>query len=363
MLSLITLITSANAGNCPVMGFVAQSAGETTLFYNDTAGAYTFVDADGDWKATPYTTLPASVAWTDDFTAVGTGSTSSEWGIGISTSGSLEGFGSNVTTGIPSGSAPYSSPKSGSTARFSVLNSSGTPVNWGNSANSWLTSEPTTTGFTGLDVGRDVGCAVSDVNNTGVTCWGYDLEGMIASASRPTTGYYQSVAVGRYVIVAVDTSGNVTGWRTTRTASGMITLADQFLANMPTTGVESVVVNETGSLVGVAYMTDGTITIWQDNGASLHTALKSAPGFSTYGTNTDRVYVPEGPTGFLTFRSQPEIDPYSSVSSIGAVVDNPQGLVEGTHTYAYGEALRWDNATTSYGGLTYYWARVIDACD
>lgn len=354
----------AMALNCPVDAFVAQSNAESVLFYDDTAGTFAFVDADNDWKATPYTTLPASVVWTDDFTAVGTTSNSSEWGLGIDSAGDLEGFGSNVTTSIPSGSGPYSHPRTGSTGRFSVLNGTGTVVNWGNSANSWLTSEPATTGFTALDVGRDLGCAVSEVNNTGVTCYGYDHEGMNASASRPTTGYYQDVSVGRYVVVAVDTSNNATGWCTTRAASGYVTKCAQFISNMPTTGVESVEVNETGELVGVAYMTDGTITIWQADTAGIHSALRNAPGFTAYGSTADRVYVPEGPSGYITFVSQPRIAPYSSTSHIAAVIDDPMGLTDTRRgTYAYGDAVRWDNSSYYKGGLYYYEPSLVDACD
>jgi hypothetical protein len=355
LISMIFPINTALAANCPIDHYVGQSATESVLFYDSTAGSYSFV-YDAAWGVTPYTTAVGSSAWTDDAIGIANAS-SSEWVIWVDSSGALQGAGAgNVTTSIPSGSGTYSSPSSGSTGRFSVLDGSGTVVNWGITTNSWYTSEPTATGFTHLNVGREIGCAVSDTNSTGVTCYGsYDPNGLISSASRPTTGTYKNVAVGRYLVLAVDTSGNMTGWGTASTAG--------FLANMPTTGVESVEVSETGELIGVAWMTDGTITIWQDPAKSLQYALRSAPGFSTYGATSDRSYVPEGPSGFITFVSQPKINIYGITSPVGAVIDNPQGLVEGTHTYAYGDAVRWDSARTLYGGVYYYWPRLIDACD
>ncbi len=355
-------INTALAANCPVDHFVGQAGTESAVFYDDTAGSYSFV-YDAAWGVTPYTTAVASSVWTDDAIGI-TNSGSAEWVIWVDSSGALQAAGGgSVTSSVPSGSGPYSSPSSGSTGRFSVLNGSGTVVNWGYSANSWLTSEPTATGFTDLNVGHAIGCAVSDTISTGVTCYGYDIEGMIASASRPTTGTYSNVAVGRYVVLAVDTSGNMTGWGTTRAASGAMTTVANFLAAMPTTGVESVEVSETGQLIGVAWMTDGTITIWQDPAQGLQYALRSAPGFETYASTTDRSYVPEGPSGYLTFVSQPKINIYGITSPIGAVINNPQGLVAGTRTFATGDAVRWDSTRTYYSGAYHYWPRLIDACD
>ena len=68
------------------------------------------------------------------------------------------------------GEGPYRALSSGSTARFGVLNASGQIRVWGNTAGAFG-APPTTTGFTELGVGRDVGCAVG-IANGGVSCWG-----------------------------------------------------------------------------------------------------------------------------------------------------------------------------------------------
>lgn len=365
LLIMSALSGNAHAANCPVDAFAGQYA-ESVLFYDDVLDKFTFVDADGDWLKTPTTVGdPTTASWSLDFNGVATGTAGNyEWGIGITDTGALGAFGYTVTSGLPSGAAPYSSPASGSTGRFAVLDSSGTVVDWGNSANSWLTAEPATTGFTAIDVGRNVGCAVSEVNNTGVTCWGgSDPRGLIGAADRPTTGYMKDVAVGDTVVLYVDINGNTGGW-CTPTAGAVRTSCLAFLANMPASGVESVEVNETGEFVGSAWNEDGTATFWQDPSKGLQPLLRNAPGFTDYGNNTDRIYTPEGPSGYITFVTAPHVGIYQ-ISAIGAgVIDDPQGLVDlRVGTYDYGDAIMWDNTSIMSGGLYYYQPKLIDACD
>ncbi len=360
---MFSLAEEAEAGNCPLKSYSAQASGEIVVFYNDSTLVVSYVDADGDWKATPYTVLPSSVAWTDDTHAVGTASNSAEWGMGIDSSGVIQTFGSNnVTTSVPTANGPYSSPRAGSTGKFSALNVNGTPENWGNTNNGWHTSEPTTTGLTALDVGYDVGCAVSDTLSLGVVCWGgSDPQGLISSASRPTSGTFQSVSVGRYAVVAVDTNGNTVGW-------GPAASSSAFLANRPMTGVESVDLGEFGERIGVAWMQDGTAVIWQDPTKIQQGALKSAPGFTAYGSGSLRSYVPRGPNGNITFRSQPNVSIYGNnlVTTVAAVVDDGKGLVDdGIGPYDFGDAIYWTGIARLLGSpaTNKFQPIFADACD
>ena len=175
------------AANCPVDHFVGQAGTESAVFYDDTAGSYSFV-YDAAWGVTPYTTAVASSVWTDD-------------AIGITNSGSAEWVIWGGQLRCPPGSRRWKrhlqrservwalpSPSSGSTGRFSVLNGSGTVVNWGYFSELVADERANGDGFTDLNVGHAIGCAVSDTISTGVTCYGYDIEGMIARRAGPQRG-------------------------------------------------------------------------------------------------------------------------------------------------------------------------------
>lgn len=349
LFSVLMMSATADAA-CPMQAYPSPHTQETILWDTGTPGVHEWRTGYG-WSATPYTADPTVQDFYGDFTAVATTSTSIEWSMGINTSGELVTWGGQgVTTGTPSGDEPYLSVATGSTGRMAVTNRYREIEVWGNNTANF-TSVPTGS-FNRLGVGRDVGCASNSTTNTGVTCWGVNTEGLVTHADIPTTGYYDYIDVGRYAAFAVDVDGNMVGWGTTRTASNPA-LVQAFIDNAPTTGVRRVQVNEVSTLFGVAWMLDGTVVIWQGNGG-LVDVITGAPGWDTYGDNSLKYYIPEGPDGYITWRSLPRIAIQDN-GTIAGVINDGQGLIEGSNTYEYGDAYVWSEAVS--------YAQLIDVCD
>ena len=126
---------------------------------------------------------------------------------------------------------------------------------------------------------------------------------------------------------------------------------------MPTTGVESVEVSETGQLIGVAWMTDGTITIWQDpaQGSAVRAAERSrVRDLRVY----DRPVVRAGRAEWVPHVRQSAEDQHLRHHQPDwCRHQQPQGLVAGTRTFATGDAVRWDSTRTYYSGACHYWPR------
>lgn len=351
-------INKADAADCPVLGFGGQTNTDAAFYYNDVTGEYTF-DADAAWSLSPTSTYgdPAGV-WSDDVIGVAA-SSSQEWVIGIDDAGYLGTFGTAlVTTSVPSGEEPYSSPTSGNTGRFAALNNAGEVVVWGTTTGY---TPITGSGYTVVSAGRDLVCAASSTANTGITCSGVNTEGMLALL--PTTGNVIDLFVSRYFVAYVLDDNTLHVIKSATQTGAKATSLTQFVNNAPTTDVAEVNLYGGGGLpVGIAWMTDGTARVWQDGG-TLQPALKSAPGFATYGSTSARIFTPQGPDGNITFRSAPVVDIYATTTAvITGVIDDAQGLVNGYTTFAYGDSVRWDGTRSYYMGVYYYWPIRQYAC-
>lgn len=268
---------------------------------------------------------------------------------GVATSGVLNCSGNaTLVASVPTGAEPYKQPAMGPTGKAAVLNNVGKVVTfWNGASGTFATGAPTATDFTDVTVGYAAACAVGRTG-AGVSCWGADTEGLSTNSSIPTTGTYIAAAVGRYVAAAVRDDGHVVWWRTNRSASGMITLADEFISNAPTENVKYIVLSQTGPMIGVAIYNDDSMGIWMDNTNPYSPALSQAPGYYLYGT-TARHYVPQGPDGNLTFLDV-QIAEYSTSPQIAAVVLETGGLdvetIHGAQPMLPYDAIRWNSNTS-----------------
>lgn len=346
---------------CPKQIF--QSASGCVSWLNDNGTWANNVQGNsvvtGCWQAEPMTSTSPYSAGNLTYPMVGEGYGSSvEWSCGIETGGTISCFGGgNVTVSVPSGEGPYSALSvsgGGSTGlgRYGVLNTSGQIRVWGNSGSGFGTP-PTSSGFTELGVGRDAACAVG-ISNGGVSCWGDNLENLVTNASKPSTGTYVATEVGRYVAGAVQDDGTLDMWSTARAGSGQVTNASTFIANRPNSGVASFELAELFDIVGVAYHTDGTATVWIPNG-SIPTQMTNAPGWDDYGSTTLTAYKPQGPDGAITFRGRLEIsvNGTNGEPTICGVINDPQGLVndhplDDDGLYNFGDAICWPDSTNGY---------------
>ena len=354
----ISLLSTANAATCPVHEFVGQANTNSTVWYDDVTGYYTWTGVAA-WQVSPYSDDPTTTHWSDVATGVAAAS-SAEWFIGTKDNGALGAFGYNVTTGLPSGASDYWSLDSGNTGRFVGIGD-GTVVAWG----STTSYTPITGTYTVVAAGRDLVCAGSDTANVGLVCSGDNTEKMLSLM--PTTGNVISVDVSRYIVAYVLDDNTLHIIKSAKATGAALTVLTQFAANAPTTGVQSVEIygGAGGSAVGIAWMTDGTATVWQDGGGLTY-ALKSAPGFEAYGSSGLKSFKPRGPSGEITFVGQPHTDiyAYGNQTAIGAVFADAKGLVLGTHTFAAGDAVRWGDTSISYypGTTAHYWPRLMNYC-
>lgn len=332
---------------CPLQAFPSHD--ELCVSWLNDDGTYND-DVAHCWQQTPYATEYLANNPMFAYPMIGEGlapASSSEWGCGIvragvAGAGELACFGNaGILTGYPTGEAPYSALSSGGVdGRFAVLNNVGAIKVWGVVTNGFG-SPPTSTGFTELGVGFAAGCAVG-IANGGVSCWGSDQENLVVNSSKPSSGTYTAVEVGRTVAGAVQDDGTLDMWGSSR--AGSATLVAEFIANRPTgTNVKSFEVGETGRLIGVAWMTDGTAYIWQDNG-SLSNAIRHAPGWYPAGGTGIKTFVPHGPNGNITFRSRLEIAANDVDAQICGVIDDPKGLMTGDSVpvaYQHGDVVCW----------------------
>lgn len=330
--------------NCPLQALPTDEEVAVAWLYDN--GGFTD-DVLHSWNQSPYPTdlLLTNPIFTYPMIGEGTSTGSSEWACGITIEGGeVACFGYSTVLDFPTGEAPYSALSSGGTGRYGVLDSSGQINIWGNVGGTFGSTVPSTSGFSELGIGRDVGCAVG-ISNGGVTCWGDNSDNLVTNASKPASGTYTAVEVGRYVAGAVQDDGTLDMWSTARAGSGMVTKAAQFVANRPTgTNVKSFELGETGELIGVAWMTDNTAYIWFDSTIGVPNAVRHAPGWSDYGNTVDNFYIPQGPDGPITFRSRLEISATDIDAQICAVIDDPQGLYDGASTpvaFEYGDAICW----------------------
>ncbi len=342
MLSLLALLVSSALAYdyCPAVGYVGT--GTSAVLWESTTTGELYWEGSSTFETTPnnFGDPTWSTTFNNTVDVISYGSTPSAWGAGVDDSGYLWAWGTGITTGLPSGEEPYSSPQCGSTGRCAVLDSGGhAEVWWGTSG---LFGTPPAAGlFDVLAVGREVGCAADSDTATGVTCWGSNADNLVTNPNKPGSGVQVvDIAVGRYVAVAVDVNGDTYCWHTART--GFWEAADEFCANRPMDGIASVDVSETGQLFGVAQHFDGTATVWEwSDGGNTTDALSGAPGWDTYGVPGLNQYKPQGPSGEIVFRSI-GVNIYHADGVVG-VIDDPKGLIEGPNVYAYGDVLYWDS--------------------
>lgn len=349
LLAAIPVSLSATGGGLPP----SEDACPIQALPSDTELCVSWLNDDGTfdddvancWNSAPYAPGVLAVTPTFDYPMIGEGANpgADEWACGLTLGAhEVECFGYATVLAYPIGESPYSALSSGSTGRYGVLNAAGRIRIWGNLSGTFGSAVPTTAGFTELGIGRDVGCAVGIVGG-GVTCWGNNIDTLVVNALKPAVDTYTAVEVGRYVAGAVQTDGTLDMWSTTRLASGRVASAQQFIANRPTTAsVRSFELGETGELIGVAWMADGTAYLWHDSTIGVPTAVRNAPGWSTYGVVTNDFYIPRGPLGPMTFRSRLEISATDITAQICGVVDDPMGLVNSAGVaYEFGDAICW----------------------
>lgn len=332
---------------CPLQALPGKSVAGAVL--ND----------DGSWKGYNWLSDPFTIVspWSSSaefaypMMGEGTSSGNDEWSCGILPDGKINCFGYSTVISAPTGGEPYGILSSGETGRFGVLDYQGKIAVWGNLANSFASNVPTTTGFVELGIGRDVGCAVG-LSNAGASCFGYDARGLFSG--RPTTGTYTSVDVGRDFGAAVKSDGTLTVWcstsiSATSTCSTFISNRPQPGVNLPTgVTVSEVELNGTSTTIGVAYLSDDSIYIWQDSSSGYSDALRYAPGWATYGVPTQRYYIPRGPDGVITWRTKAEISA-TDVANVCGVINDPAGLSYTNPApgyFAFGDAVCWGNGNS-----------------
>lgn len=242
-------------------------------------------------------------------------------------------------TGRPTGSEPYSSlavgyvaASSSTTQVWAALNGSSGIVTWGNvGTGTFSTAKPTATGFEAVAVGfGPVGCAV-DSSVAGVSCWGIDTQLLVTN--RPTTGNYKAVGVGRYVAGAVTTTGSLSLWGSSISLNFRNTWTGA-------TDVDQVFFTEVGDQVGLAYHTDGTVTVWQNPTVAQQRVIKNVP--CTTGLNCPGTAAKSFRTN-VQFRTSPRLTKSDQPASIcGVVRYDPDG------TYACGDVICWGH----YGEIT-----------
>lgn len=346
---------SAHAATCPVKEFVGQSASNSTLWHNSSTGVYTWTGVTA-WQVTPYTDDPTTTHWSDEMEGVAA-TTPAEYVFSVKEDGTLGAFGgANITTSLPSGATAWWSLDSGTTGRFAFIGD-GTVY-----ATGVTTDYTAITGTKDIvSAGRDLVCAGNSTDNSGLVCSGTNTEKMIALL--PSTGNVVSLDVSRYAIAYVLDDGTVHVIVSGKATGAALTALNQFATNAPTSAdfVKVRIYGGAGSTpAGIAQKADGSLYIWQSNGALTYT-LRSAPGFDVYGHNTDKTYIPQGPSGPITF-SDFMIDPYGANSPVGAVIDNGKGLVVNGHTYTTGDAFRWDGSATTVSGVAHYWPVLKASC-
>lgn len=234
-------------------------------------------------------------------------------------------------TGRPTGSS-YTSLAVGNMAAanstgsvWAALDAPGNIVTWGNvGTGTFATAKPTTSGFDAVAVGfGPVGCAV-DSTGAGVNCWGVDTNLIVTN--RPTTGTYKAVGIGKTVAGAVSTSGSLTLWGSSSSLNFRNTWSGA-------TDVSEVFFTEVGDQVGVAYHTDGTITIWQNPSVSRVPAIANVPCkplVDCPGTAT-KVY-----RTAIQFRTAPRLTKADQPASIcGVVKYDPDS------NYSCGDVICW----------------------
>lgn len=71
-----------------------------------------------------------------------------------------------------------------------------------------------------------------------------------------------------------------------------------------------------------------------------------APGWTDYGSNALKQFIPQGPLGPITWRGPLEIGKDSNEPQICGVIDDPMGLMTHDSTpkpYNHGDAVCWPN--------------------
>ncbi len=329
---------------CPLQIFPSSSHGAVSWLNDD--GTWSS-SANGTWQAEPYSVGSPYAAGNFAYPMIGEGASSGyyEWSCAIlSGSGALNCFGYSTIISHPTGGEPYSALSSGSTGRFGVLDENGQVRIWGNTAGAFGSALPTTTGFTELGVGRDVGCAVG-ITNGGVSCWGDTA--LSTHANKPSTGTYTAVEVGRYIAGAVQDDGTLDMWCVTTSA------CSSFIANGPVPGQRGIPsdvdiisweTTEIGHMFGAAMLSDGSVYLWTDDNNTSPDGVHHAVMFDDYGVPANRYYIPQGPNGPVTWRSRVEVSVTDSGGRMCGVIDDPKDAVDGSSSlvpYEFGEAICW----------------------
>ena len=330
---------------CPLQAMPSSSHGAVS-WLNDN-GTWKS-SANGTWQAEGYSVESPYVAHNFTYPMIGEGASTGyyEWSCAIlDGSGALNCFGYSTILSHPTGGEPYSALSSGSTGRFGVLDSTGRVRIWGNTAGTFGSSLPTTTGFTELGVGRDVGCAVG-IADGGVTCWG-SVPTIVSNVNKPTSGTYTAVEVAVGVAGAVQDDGTLDIWCDTTSVT-----CTSFIANGPVPGqrgiptdvtIVSWEANETGYPVGAAMLSDGSVYLWTTSNNTAPDGVHHAAMFDDYGVPANRYYIPQGPDGPMTWRSRVE-NSATDYGRLCGVVDDPNGATDGSSSYVpyeFGEVICW----------------------
>lgn len=353
MLSFLVLSTTAFAQECPTgclpEAFCTLPTDSCALqaVPSDDQDAVSWIDNAFGWHRNRPTWALDQVSDLDptsyllDPTQAASTSTSAEQACAIDhLSGAIHCYGnSNANgqiSGRPTGSEPYTSLAVGNVAAlnstnqaWAALNGSGVVTLWGyGGTGTFVSGKPTASGFDGVAVGfGPVGCAV-DSAVAGVSCWGSDTQLIVSN--RPTTGNYKAVGIGRYNAGAVSTTGSLTLWGASATA--YVNFRNTWTG---ATDVSEVFFTEVGEVIGLAYHTDGTITIWQNpnsTGGQLR-VIKNVPCATGVNcpTGAARAY-----RTVVQFRSAPRLTKSDAPASIcGVVRYDPNG------TYACGDVICW----------------------
>lgn len=359
--------------NCPLQAFAGSGAAWSVL--NDD-GSW----VENVWDLTPYSvSAPLTTTFRYPMYADRAGTSgNSELACGVLEDGELDCWSAvgAMVNNHPVGEGPYSSVDFSSTARYVALNGLGEVQVWGDTSGNFATNAPTNLGYTAVAVGPFSGCAAG-IPNGGVDCWyansSFDFH---SSSSRPSSGTYTSLALSRCIAMAVKDDGTVAVWGPANPNSTCVaSVMNAFMANAPVAGsnilagrsVVSVDITESGTLVGMAWLDDGSAYFWTGAGTAASQVMYSPGRQQNYGidTNGDGIdddlssaynipgtsayYVAHGPNGVMTFRSAPQFSNLGSDWAC-AVIDNPQGLTYGSNnvSFEYGDAICWSGSTSGW---------------
>lgn len=241
-------------------------------------------------------------------------------------------------------------------AIYGALDATGHVVLWGGTntggvTGTIVTTMPTGGGWDTFALGNSAACVADEQATSGITCWGSDTNLLLSGA--PTTGTYQSIAIGRFTALAI-TKGSVPGDGGSMTLWGAGSAQQvDFRSRAPgTSDILSAELTESGPQVGLAWHDDHTLTVWQQfDGPGMMDMLENVPCTNTdedpRAGDADTTNCPAGADrswhGRVKFRTMPRMSHTSTGSICGVVQEDPDNV------YNCGDMICWGHIGSSSG--------------